>query len=141
MSISQQLFHILDLYKIALTQEFRRQNIRLSPLHYKVLQLIQSLPQATPLLIAQQSGRDKAQVSRLLQDMEKQGLIEKQPHPSDKRSVCIGLTSQASQLFATADQLVAELDSQLDRSLQPDEQRQLQQLLLQLKSALGPAQS
>ncbi|WP_337841403.1 MarR family transcriptional regulator [Rheinheimera sp.] len=138
MSFSQQLFHILDLYKIALTQAFRRQQIALSPLYYKVLHLIQSLDPATPQLIAQQSGRDKAQVTRLLQDMEKQGLIEKQPHPHDKRSVCLVLTKRAATLCAEAALLVSQLDRQLSSQLSVDEQQQLHQLLQKLAQGLSP---
>ncbi|WP_337880229.1 MarR family transcriptional regulator [Rheinheimera sp.] len=136
MSIHQQLFHILDLYKIALAQAFRSQQIALSPLHYKVLHLIQSLDPATPQLIAQHSGRDKAQVTRLLQDMEKQGLIEKQPHPHDKRSVCLALTKRAVTLCTQAALLVSQLDRQLSSQLTADEQQQLHQLLQKLAQGL-----
>lgn len=66
MKLSNRLFRILDQYKIAMTQHFRAQQVALSPLHYKVLQLIHALDPATPQLIAQRSGRDKAQVTRLL---------------------------------------------------------------------------
>ena len=65
MKLSNRLFRILDQYKIAMTQHFRAQQVALSPLHYKVLQLIHALDPATPQLIAQRSGRDKAQVTRL----------------------------------------------------------------------------
>ena len=43
MGLSNRLFRILDQYKIAMTQHFRAQQIALSPLHYKVLQLIHAL--------------------------------------------------------------------------------------------------
>jgi len=138
MNLSHQLFQILDLYKVALNQQFRQHQIRLSPLHYKVLQLIQQLNPATPQFIAQKSGRDKAQVSRLLQDMEKQGLIEKQPHPTDKRSVCLGLTHQAQQLYQQASAQVQWVDQQMSACLSAEQQQQLQQLLNQLQQGFCP---
>ncbi|TFF78151.1 MarR family transcriptional regulator [Aeromonas taiwanensis] len=137
MKLSNHLFRILDQYKIALAQHFRAQQLSLSPLHYKVLQLIHAHDPATPQLIAQQSGRDKAQVTRLLQEMEKQGLIEKQPHPTDKRSICLALTPLACDRVSQAEQLAASLDEQLCALLEPAEVQQLQRLLCKIEKGLG----
>lgn len=137
MKLSNRLFRIFDHYRIALAQHFRAQQIALSPLHYKVLQLIHAQDPATPQLIAQLTGRDKAQVTRLLQEMEKQGMIEKRPHPTDKRSICLALTPLACERVNQGEQLAALLDERLCSLLEPAEVEQLQQLLGKIEKALG----
>lgn len=136
MKLSNRLFRILEQYKIAMTQHFRAQQIALSPLHYKVLQLIHALDPATPQLIAQRSGRDKAQVTRLLQEMEKQGLIKKLPHPTDRRSICLALTPLACERVNQGEQEAARLDERLCSLLTPAEIAQLQQLLDKIEKGL-----
>ena len=100
-----------------------------------MLQLIHALDPATPQLIAQRSGRDKAQVTRLLQEMEKQGLIEKRPHPTDRRSICLALTRWPASGSAR-EQEAARLDERLCSLLTPAEIAQLQQLLDKIEKGL-----
>ncbi len=69
--------------------------------------------------------------------MEKQGLIEKQPHPTDKRSICLALTPLACDRVSQAEQLAASLDEQLCALLEPAEVQQLQQLLCKIEKGLG----
>lgn len=86
-------------------------------------------------LIAQRSGRDKAQVTRLLQEM-KQGLIEKRPHPTDRRSICLALTPLACERVSQGEQEAARLDERLCSLLTPAEIAQLQQLLDKIEKGL-----
>ena len=55
--------------------------------------------QAAPLhLLAQRAGVQKSQMSRLVTDLEERGLVCREQHPTDKRSVLLRLTPKAQDL-------------------------------------------
>ena len=75
-------------------------------------------------------------MTRLLQEMEKQGLIEKRPHPTDRRSICLALTPLACRRVNQGEQEAARLDERLCSLLTPAEIAQLQQLLDKIEKGL-----
>ncbi len=135
-----QLFQILDAYKTALQQAFKGAGVSLSPLYYRVLTLVDSGVASSPQQLAAISGRDKAQISRLVNELVSAGLVTKQAHPLDKRSVCLALTPDASHLLKAAKAQTAALDAILLQGLDADEQQQLQALLQRLLQNLQTTQ-
>ncbi|MBW6417024.1 MarR family winged helix-turn-helix transcriptional regulator [Celeribacter sp. PS-C1] len=64
---------------------------------------------AAPLhLLAQRAGVQKSQMSRLVIDLEDRGLVVREKHPKDKRSVLLRLSDEAQALVQRA--LVASRD-------------------------------
>ena len=80
--------------------------------------------------------RDKAQVTRLLQEMEKQGLIEKRPHPTDRRSICLALTPLACERVNQRTGGRTARTNGCVPLLTPAEIAQLQQLLDKIEKGL-----
>ena len=80
------VFQIPKLYKQRLAKEFALRGIQLAPTHLKVMRLLNEKQPCTAHELAILLERDKAQVTRLLQGLVDQSLIEKRPNPSDKRS-------------------------------------------------------
>lgn len=130
------LFQVLQNYKTALQRGFKSHQLALSALDAKILKLIAHQGINTPQMLAQYSGRDKAQVTRLLSDMEQRGLIEKVPHPTDKRSVCLVLSAYAIELTAQIREIDIEISSQMLAGIEQAEQQILSQLLQKIADNL-----
>ncbi|WP_031569242.1 MarR family winged helix-turn-helix transcriptional regulator [Rheinheimera texasensis] len=130
------LFQVLQNYKTALQRGFKSHQLALSALDAKILKLIAHQGINTPQMLAQYSGRDKAQVTRLLSDMEQRGLIEKVPHPTDKRSVCLVLSADALELIAHIRQIDAAISSQMLAGLDQAQQQTLSLLLQKIADNL-----
>lgn len=123
-------FVVLQSYKAALQRSFKNQALGLSALDAKILKLIAYQGINTPQMLAEYSGRDKAQVTRLLADMEQRGLLQKVPHPTDKRSVCLELSTIGLAMATQIQQIDHVVKSQMLAGLS-DEQQQILALLLQ----------
>ncbi len=64
----------------------------IAPMHVKSLHIINRTTPCTAQDIALTMGRDKAQVTRLINDLIALSLVYKEPNPNDKRSQFITLT-------------------------------------------------
>ncbi|UTF61567.1 MarR family winged helix-turn-helix transcriptional regulator [Gilvimarinus sp. DA14] len=68
-------------------------------MHVRLLHLIAAEPLCRAQTLVAASGRDKAQIARLLKDLQGQGLLAREPHPEDGRSQMITLTEQGRELL------------------------------------------
>lgn len=68
-------------------------------------------------------GMESTSLSRLLKNMEGQGLIYKEAHPSDKRSVLLKLTEKGLQMRDLSRNAVLEFNSTLTSELTSEEQK------------------
>ena len=94
------LSHLLNAFKSRLAEAFARRDLEYPPMQIKVLRLISSRGACTALHVAQTLDRDKAQVTRLLQALVREGVLLKKDHPSDKRSQLLSLSAHGEQVFA-----------------------------------------
>jgi DNA-binding MarR family transcriptional regulator len=105
----------------------------------KVLGFFGRHPGATQTDLAQHSGRDKAQLARLIKGLREQGLLEGQADAADRRSVRLALTAQGRAVLDALEQASAHLAVQAVAGMDDDEQRQLQILLQRVQQNLaGP---
>lgn len=123
------LFSVLESYKKCLQQLFKAHAIPLSPLDARVLKLIALQQINTPQALAETSGRDKAQVTRLLNDLDSRGLLQKTPHLHDKRSVCLSVTAEGQAWLERIAELDAVAHHQMFSMLDDRQQQQLGSLL------------
>jgi DNA-binding MarR family transcriptional regulator len=77
----------------------------------------------------------KSTVSRLVDELERDGTVERHPNPSDRRSVLIGLTPTGRRKAGRLRDAQAELFARLLADMSADERRQLAGLLDRLAGA------
>jgi DNA-binding MarR family transcriptional regulator len=77
-----------------------------------------------------------------LDNLEQEGLVERVPHPDDRRSVQVAPTEKGSRLWDEASGTAAARESLVASTLDPDEKVQLNALLRRLVLAfereIGP---
>lgn len=77
----------------------------------------------------------KSTVSRLVDELERDGTVERRPNPSDRRSVLIGLTPAGRRKAERLRDAQTELFARLLADTSADERRQLVDLLDRLAGA------
>ncbi len=88
------LFSLLFELKFSIAKSLKDNGLDLAPMHQKALAYFSHFPGATQQDMADHTGRDKAQITRLLTELEKRRLISRQRDITDKRSYRIQITKR-----------------------------------------------
>lgn len=103
----------------------------------KVLSYFGRHPGATQSDLAQHTGRDKAQLARLIKGLRDQGLLQGDVDADDRRSVRLSLTTDGQALQKELRQQAKRLSRQSVEGFSAAEQQQLLTLLERVKRNLG----
>ncbi|KXU85797.1 MarR family transcriptional regulator [Caballeronia megalochromosomata] len=103
----------------------------------RVLAFFAAHPGATQKDLAAHSGRDQAQLARLIKRLREEGLLEASQDESDRRSVRLSLTSRGNEIEATLKRQAKRLSKKAVMGLSPDELQQLGNLLRAVRNNLA----
>ena len=81
--------------KVELHRAFRAEGFNLTPEHWAVLNCLWENEGATQTEIAERIAKDKTNLTRILDVMERNGLIRRDKNETDRRSYRISLTQKA----------------------------------------------
>ncbi|MDP5190891.1 MarR family winged helix-turn-helix transcriptional regulator [Rheinheimera baltica] len=93
-NVIETTFHLAHAVKQQLSYVLETQNLGIAPMHVRVLKIIHKRKGCTAIDIAGLFKRDKAQITRLVQQLIELKLVQKQPNPDDKRSQLLVLTAK-----------------------------------------------
>ncbi|MEC5162652.1 MULTISPECIES: MarR family winged helix-turn-helix transcriptional regulator [unclassified Janthinobacterium] len=105
----------------------------------KVLGFFGRQPGATQSDLARHSGRDKAQLARLIKGLRDKGLLDAEPDESDRRNVRLRLTSVGRSVQSALQQQATLLNAKAVQGLDGAQRRQLMALLQQVRRSLDAA--
>ncbi len=105
----------------------------------KVLGYFARHPGATQSELAEHSGRDKAQLARLIKRLMEIGLLQREPDADDRRQLRLQLTPDGRAVQRSLQQQRQRLAKAAVAGFSADEQAQLRSLLLRLQDNLGQA--
>ena len=109
----------------------------LTPAQFDVLVQLQRSPSLVQQELADRLFVTKGNIVGLLNRMERDGFVRRQPHPEDGRAHLVCLTERGRQL---ADQVVPEHEALIDECLSvlsPEDRHSLHAVLRRLNRALG----
>jgi len=112
-------------------------DLGLRPGWYALLQLIGDNPGVSQTALSLATSRDKSTLTPLLGDLERRGLIRREPDPADRRGRRISLTENGRAKLALLADCAARHDARLNALFAPEQRRQLIVLLQTLTEALG----
>jgi DNA-binding MarR family transcriptional regulator len=115
------------------THEFPQE---LTHMETKVLGFFGRRPGATQSDLVQHSGRDKAQLARLIKGLRERGLLAAEADGQDRRQVHLQLTGEGQAVQRKLRLQARQLQAQAVTGLSPDERRQLVTLLRRVKGNL-----
>ncbi len=117
----------------------RLQPLGLSRAQWSVLAILSNHEGLSQSKISQELEIEKSTAGRLIDQIEKSGWIERRPIPGDRRLWSIHLTDQARQLLVEIEGVILQSRDEMLRGLSDEQQRQLTDILLAVKSNLSHA--
>ena len=100
LEVLERVHAIMHLYRSAQQRGLRAGPHDLAHMEIKVLGFFARRPGATQSDLAAHSGRDKAQLARLIRGLRDRGLLEAVADETDKRSTRLSLSSAGKAMFA-----------------------------------------
>jgi DNA-binding MarR family transcriptional regulator len=102
----------------------------------KVMAFFSAHPGATLSDLAQHSGRDKAQLARLVKGLRERELLVGEPDPADRRNIRLALSAAGNAVQQALRRKARSLNGRAVDGLTAEQQRALVALLSQLKANL-----
>lgn len=132
------LFHLVQSVKRRLQQQAEQLDLGIAPMHIRVIKIIDRKAPCTAVDIASLLGRDKAQVTRLLNTLIEKGLITREPNPDDKRSHYLRTTEEGDTIVEEIRKIDEETLQQMTRNLKPEELAEFRRISRVMAENLGP---
>lgn len=120
-SLSESLHRLTHAYKRQLRESIKAQQIQLPVTHIRALKGVCRNPECTAQSLAKRMQRDKAQITRVLNDLLQAGLIVKIDNPSDRRSQLLRPTPEGEQMMTQLNSIEQHTAEHMTRALRPDD--------------------
>jgi DNA-binding MarR family transcriptional regulator len=115
---------------------------RLAPLglrarHFELLSRLADAEGVSQQQLADAMGLHRNQMVKLVDDLEDRQLVERRPHPDDRRAHALFLTDRASTLLSHAQRAADEHEADFTAALNRDEAREFARLLRRVADHAG----
>jgi DNA-binding MarR family transcriptional regulator len=107
--------------KAALQRSFRENGYEITGEQWAIIRHLWEEDGLSQREIAEKTYKDKPNITRMLDALEKKRLIFRQPDPRDRRKYCIYLTKEGKQLHERLSPLTQKLRERFTRNLPQDE--------------------
>ena len=87
--------------------------------------------------LARRAQITKQSMAELVAHLERHGYVERVPDPADRRAKLVRATARGRQLYATAREVIAEIEADWTARLGPTKMRSLRELLQELNEHLA----
>jgi DNA-binding MarR family transcriptional regulator len=109
----------------------------LNPRTFALLRHIEAVEGEPQRVLAEALRVPPSRMVALLDDLEERGLVERRPHPSDRRARSLYLTRAGRRLLDRAKKVAAEYEAELCADLSAAERKQLLTLLGRIAAGQG----
>lgn len=124
----ESLFQLVHMLKRHMHEHIEQLDLSITPMHLRVLKIIKRKQTCTAIDIAQFMNRDKAQVTRLLNELIKQSMIEKVPNPEDKRSQRLLVTREGEKILAKLAIIDGKMNEKMMKGVSPEELKEFKRI-------------
>lgn len=118
-SAGHALFGLLHVYKRALRERYMAAGITLPLSHLRVLGEIGRHDGVMARELAEALLQDKGLITRVTRELERDGLIERYPHPTDSRAAHLRLSTDGLVLNERIETIEQTLETQMAAGLSP----------------------
>jgi DNA-binding MarR family transcriptional regulator len=122
---------LLSQVGIHASQRFARRiaEIGLHPPQFRVMNMVDAAEGCSQQAIAAAIGAPPSRMVAIVDELEELGLIERRPHPSDRRVRALYLTAAGRRLLARGRKIAGEHEEELMRGLSVADRKRLVALL------------
>ena len=132
-AIQKPLFDLLFLIQIRMKEVVQETDSELSPLQVLVLRTLVADGEMSLITLARKIGRDKSQITRIIQDLENKKMVSKKRSQEDRRSFILiphkSVKEKVSAFIQKEHELVAEMTAGMGAA----DKQKLEKLLLQMQ--------
>lgn len=139
--VMESVHAIMHLYRSRQQRSLRAEEHELAHMEAKVLGFFARHPGASQTDLVAHSGRDKAQVARLIRGLRERGLLDAQADEADRRSTRLRLSDAGRDLYSALHRHDGQLAAAALAGLSEDEQAKLLGLLERVRANLEAGQS
>jgi DNA-binding MarR family transcriptional regulator len=108
---------------------FRLAMLELAPAHAGILEILAGAPGMSQSALARAVGTLPSRMVSYVDELERRGLLERQPHQSDRRNHALHLTKAGRAVYRSTSRLAQEHQRVLLAGLSKQQQMQLAELL------------
>lgn len=137
--VAEQLHGLMHAFRSHLREAGRSREQTLAPMEAKALNFFARQPGSTAADLVAHSGRDKAQIARLIKPLLAAGLLAREADAADGRHVRLRATDAGRAMHRAMQQQRKRLAARLVEGLSAQELAQLNQLLARLRGNLDAA--
>lgn len=120
-----------------LRQASEGDSLKATPFQHEILAYIGRHPGTGVMGLSELAGRDKAQVTRIVGELEALGLITRERSTADRRATRLNLTNRGELLFRQILDKRGNLASAMLNALDPNERAALHSMLVKMRSGLA----
>lgn len=122
------LFQLVHALKRQLHEHIEQLDLDVTPMHVRVIKIINKMTPCTAIDIATVLERDKAQITRLVNTLIDKEFITKVAHPTDKRSSYLCVTERGMAIVAKLAIIDNTMQEKITKNISLDEIALFQQL-------------
>lgn len=112
---------------------------KVTPFQHEIIAYIGRTPGTGVMSLADLAGRDKAQVTRIIAELEALNLITRERSEADRRATRLSLTKSGESLFHQMLEKRSSLAAAMLNALDPNERQALHGMLVKMRSGLAEA--
>jgi len=117
-------------------KQIKLMGYKATPEQWGILNLLEQEEGLSQSEIAEKSIKDKANITRILDVMQRNGLIQRQKHENDRRAYKIFLTDKGRELQGALAKHVQKIDNQACEDLNAEELKELKRILKKMYANL-----
>ena len=130
---------LLHLFRSRMREDMESMEPGLTPNEVRVLMYVGRHPGRTQRDLVDHSHMDKAQLARMLAQLQEQGWLDREPDARDRRVRCLSLSPQGQALFDRLRQSRQALAARLLKDWEPAAQQQMMALLERARDSIQAA--
>jgi DNA-binding MarR family transcriptional regulator len=134
--IQNQLFGLLFEINAQLRKAIKESPHNVTPMQQKTLGFFYNFPGSSQQEFVDRLGRDKAQVTRLIKDLEERELLNRVNDPKDNRSYKIHLSKKGVTVFKQVRKLENKVFNKLLSGFEPEDLEYIQKVFSEMRSNL-----
>ena len=115
----------------------RLQTIGLTPRMWGALNVLDAESPISQHQLGRSIGMDPSSMVSAIDELEVRGLVQRRPHPSDRRVHALHVTDEGRQMLTQGRDLAGQAQDELLAPLNESEREQLHEFLLRLATAAG----
>jgi DNA-binding MarR family transcriptional regulator len=123
--------------KSALQRRFKENGFEITAEQWVIMRHLWEEEGLSQREIGEKAAKDKPNITRMLDALEKKGLIFRQPDPRDRRKFCVYLTKEGKQLHERLLPLAQTLREQVTRGLSRPETDRVKETLSKINRNIG----